>query len=245
MNGRHILFLLLIQGNPTLAQGDWVPCQRQELQAAMERYEKALMADDSWQLHMEMTSYPDAEGPEADRGRVAIVRAGAYMRADHMGMITYQDRRLSAVADAEEKVVVVSENKPFLDLATNQRVEMLATAASQILKQSSPAGTTYRIIFAGTDGPYSYVEVGYDGKGYLTRLVLQWKPTTAGAASGPMARMYTPRVVMTITPPADPDQAQIREATSGLDSRLRTDGDRLKTIGPWAGYRIVDTRFRP
>lgn len=245
MNSHYILFLLLIQGDPALAQGDWVPCQRQELQAAMERYEKALVADDEWQLHLEMTSYPDAEGPEADRARVVIVRAGANMRADHMGMITFQDRRLSAVADAEEKVVVVSNTKPFLDLAINQRVEMLSSAASQILKQTSMAGTTYRIMFAGTDGPYSFVEVGYDGKGYLTRLVLQWKPTTAGAGSGPLSRMYTPRVVMIITPPADPDQTQIREATTGLESRLRTDGDRLKATGPWAEYRIVDTRFRP
>ena len=228
------------------AQGEaWVGCERKELEVAMDRYEQLMVERTSWKLEMAMLSYGDAGGPVADRSTSIVMRDGAFVKADQLGLVTYQNDRICAVADPEERTVVLSDGRPVMELLTHQRLDVLLMGSTRLSRQVNALGTLFRVQFDPKISAYSHIDVGYDARGFLTKVELQWHPTLLNEPSSPLAPVRTPRVELTIAPPVELsalDRAQLRK---GLSERLRQDGTGYVPIGPWAGYRIVDTRYMP
>lgn len=227
--------------------GARVPCDMQELKAAMDRYESLLRDQDTWTMRMEMLSYADERGGVVeDQGQTVLVRSGDRVYAEQLGMVTCQEGRLSATADPEEKVVVLSDAAPVTELMTRQRLNDLAATATRLTRRNTAMGVDFRLEFDPARSHFTYVEVGYDGRGYLAGIVMQWKRSVDPNLPIPAQVPHAPRVELRATPPLVPSAKQIEEARSGMRARLRRApaGDDYEAIGPWAGYRVVDTRPR-
>lgn len=244
----HLLATLAIACATTgsAQDGTRTPCDVKELQAAMDRYETLLRNNASWSLHMELFSYADEHGEVADKASVDLVRTGHWVHAEEMGMETYQDEHICATAEPQEKVVVLSAVSPITDLVMHQRLGLLASSAVQLTRRTTPTGSEFRLDLDPAKAVFAYVEVSYDGRGYLSRIVMQWKPSVDPSLPLPQQVAHTPRVELRATPPETPTAAQTNAARSGLVERLRrTSEGTFEAIGPWTGYHVVDTRYRP
>ncbi|MBL7984970.1 MAG: hypothetical protein JNM91_08230 [Flavobacteriales bacterium] len=224
---------------------EWQACDRAELEAAMKRAEENLVRQSSFAMDIHMISYPDPQAAPADESHSTYLKDGAHSRMRQMGLDAYQNDEISAVADPEDRLVVLGNPRPLFDALVNQRATQLLVGAERLLKRTDVLGTEFRIMYQANVSAYSHVDVRYDAHGNFSALLLQWRPTTVGELDRPPAKLYSPRVRITFGATRALTASERADVRSGLGQRLVMDQGRYSTIGPWAGYHVVDTRIAP
>lgn len=246
-----VVFLLLAgSGSPVsvvLAQGKgaWGPCETGAIESAMSKYQQLITEEPSWRMEVNMTSFPDPDGAASDHSSSIILCSGKRFKASQMGFITYQNASICAVADPGEHLVVLSNPKLPVDLLVPQRVSTLLAGAERTSCRRDAGGTGFRIMYAEGAGPYQFLDFYYDAVGYLSRIIMQWKPTNYEEGGAPLRVLHSPRIEIEVGRLRGLSKLDSEELAHGLDQRLEMTNGNIKAIGAWNGYRIVDTRYRP
>jgi len=244
-----VILMLLVGGQVpvALAQGEsgWAPCQAGALENAMTQYKELIGKERAWRMDIAMTSFPDPDAAAADHSTSVITCSGGLFKAIQLGFETYQNAAICAVADPNDRVVVLSEPKLPVDLMIPQRVSTLLTGSERTSCRTDAKGSEFRIMYAEGAGPYQHIDVYYDAVGYLSRIILQWRPTTYGEGPAPLGSVHSPRIEIVPGHPHAISKQESTDLVNGLQERLDMSNGSYTTMGAWKGYKVIDTRYRP
>ncbi|MFT3884719.1 MAG: hypothetical protein QM724_04605 [Flavobacteriales bacterium] len=237
---RSLLFALLFAaGGAALAQ-HWSPVDTSTLMAAVTRNQQLYERSDSYMLSGTAYAFRDLRDAAAqEQQRFTVWRSAQGYRAEHFGFTTIQDGRMRVLIDPEQRIIYVSEPTDLLsmvDVDLRREVFQAATALEQCVQ---PDGIHFRLSFPpGTN--YASLELVFDGKGWLRRMVTCWGHPVLVDPEDPRSPQVTPKMVMELGVP-QPVRAPI-DTDPGQVVAFAAEGARAK--GMWQGYQVIDTRAR-
>lgn len=175
-----------------------------------------------------------------DRGSSVVWKTGDRYKAEHLGMVTYQDQEMCLQIDPEERTIMVSTSMNLLTTMRGAMVDSLLRHALVIGRAFMADGTHFRLKF-GADAVYDVVELVFDQKGWLRKEEIYWGRPVELNPGDPTTEVVYPKVVFAMAVPESIDASSVDTDLS--DVLIWQDGKPV-ALGRWKGYDIFDTRPR-
>lgn len=241
-NTLRFVSALLLLGSTLLdascARAQWVASDTAQFARAVDAFTAKFATLRDYELHSTVSSYRNASDriPE-ETGRSTVWKVGDRSKAEHLGVITYQDKTMRVMVDPEERMIYLTHPEPEgATMGMDLRAAMFR-AATKVQMERSSAGIRYRLHFPKA-AQYSTFEVSFDAKGWLRSIVTTWGQPIEVDPGNPMTDMVLPKVELKLDPPiaitgmVNVDMAQVIAKTAS-----GTTG-----VGPYAGYEVFDMR---
>lgn len=238
---RAALTLLTLALHVTLVAQGWETATPQELSDRLDRSAAQFLAMESYRVRTQIMAFRNATDPEPQETETSTVWTnGDLVKAEHMGLVSYQDKDLRVTIVPEERVLVVAEPQNFFDvLGEGYRMEVFK--AAQLTKRTNAGILTYQAQFAkGSD--YERIDFVFDEAGWLRRLECWWGRSVAVAPDQPLTAMITPKVVLSMERPISFDTRQV---DLRLTQAIERDGNSLSPAMAYKGFELVDNRLHP
>lgn len=228
-------------GLPARAQG-WQPATHEELLARLDASAARYRAMENYEARSTLLVFARANHAEpSERGESRVWKVGGRAKAEHLGIISYQDERLRVTIDPEEEVIVLAEPEEFVGLGgIEERREMLRMAVA-IDKRPHERGEAYRMTLP-KGSEYKEVLFFFDGTGWLRRMETLWADPVALIPDNPLSETILPRVVMELDPPRPINPSTIKASPS---EAITFRNGNPTPVGRFAAYRVIDNRLRP
>ncbi|MBL7980780.1 MAG: hypothetical protein JNL52_03120 [Flavobacteriales bacterium] len=240
MSYRCLLALLLLATSATAQE--WRTVDRAELATSLDASAAKFKAYPAFEFRSTIMAYTNSTDREpAERTSTVVWKMGDGAKAEHLGVISYQNSELNVTVDPEEQVIMVAEPVDFFaPLGTNYR-DIVFEAAISIGKVTDATGVRYRARFAaGAD--FEIIEFAFDKEGWLRRVEAHWGRPVALIADNPLSAHVTPKVVLELGLPKRlaPGAVNVSPAQAVV-----VHNGTLQPAAAYQGYTLIDNRLHP
>lgn len=219
----------------------WVPVDTAEVAAAHARSCALQEGRTSYRMVVRVASWRDAGDPTAAEEAVCIIRrSGKLYKAEHFGLVSYQDGEFRVMVDPEERAVMLSDGQPVYELLGARLQRELFAHIAKAEKSATAAGTSYRI-HLGRPWEWDQVILEFGRDGWMKRVEMRWAGTMEADPGNPLTALVTPKLAFWFEAPAPLDVAP---AQLHWNTVLRLNGTEALALGPCTGYSVVDMRPR-
>ena len=233
--------LCLIQLQPLSAQ-DWKPASADELLSRLDASAAKYKGMEHYEARTTLLVYARAgDAQPSERGESRVWKVGTRAKADHLGMISYQNEKVRVTIDKDDRVMVLAEPEEYVGLMGLEERRAILGMASDIHVHAGVDGVHYRVRFP-KGSEYDEVLFAFDPSGWLRRMETQWGNAVPLIPDNPLTDVILPRVVMELEPPRRIDPANVKadpsEAVAFVNGKPQ----------PTAAYRdfmVIDNRLRP
>ena len=236
----HIATLLLCT-LPALAQ-EWRTVERAELAASLDASAAKFKDYSAYEFRSTLSAYTNSNDKEpAERTSSVVWKVGSAAKAEHLGVISYQDTKLNVTVDPDEEVIILAEPVDFFaPLGPNYR-DVVFAAAISIGKLADANGVRYRARFApGAD--FEIIEFAFDKDGWLRRVEAHWGIPVLLLPDNPLSAKVTPKVVLDLGIPKRlaPGSVNLSPAQA-----IVFENGTPRPAASFKGFTIIDNRSRP
>ena len=239
---RRFITLPVLLLAAAIAAQDRVPVDKSELLAKLDACGIKFKELGSYTMHSTLQAYTNATDPTPTEEATSTVwYSGKSMKAEHLGVISYQNERVCVTIDPEEQMVVLGEPGNSLgDLSATYREEVFGHAAS--IDRAEVAGLVhYRARFAkGSD--FVLIEYAFDKAGWLRRVETHWGVPVALAPDVHMSATVLPKVVIVMDAPVRIAPGSVKTTP---DEAVAFEGRTAVLRKPYAHYTLIDNRAQP
>ena len=237
---RAVLVLVLTAQAMASNAQRWTSTDTVALMAAVTRNQQLYEGLASYTLSGTVSAFRDLkDAASQDQQPFTVWRSAQGYKAEHFGMTTVQDAQMRVLIDPEQRMIYLSDPSGMLSMVdVGLRKEVFA-AATALERNEQADGTHFRLRFPPSAN-YASLELVFDGKGWLRRMVTCWGHPVAVDPDAPRSPVVTPKVIMELgapqplRTPMDMDPGQV--------VALSKEGAVGK--GQWKGYQVFDTRVR-
>ena len=217
----------------------WQPVDKNVLMAKLDASAKKFAAMPAYRVNSTISAYQNSSDAQpTERGTSEVWKVGDKAKAQHLGMVSYQNKKLRVSIDPEEKLLMLAEPQDFFSpLGPDYRTSVFE-AAITIGRATSADGERYRAKFPA-GGDFEIIEFGFDKAGWLRRVETHWGHQVAVMPDNPMTAMITPKVVLEMAVPQ-----KIAANSVAADPTLVVTIQNGKPVptAAYQGYTIIDNR---
>lgn len=239
---RTITALALLALALPMAAQSWAPATADELLSRLDASAAKYNAMEHYEARAALLVYANPGDKEpSERGESRVWKLGGKAKAEHLGMVSYQNEKLRVTIDPDDRIMVLAEPEEYLGLMGIEERRALLGLAQSIERRTDDLGDRFRARFpAGSE--YEVVLFTFDKNGWLRRLETHWGHAVPLIPDNPLTATITPRVVMELEPPrrvaptavkADPS-----EAVAFVNGQPRP-------TPAFEGFTVIDNRLRP
>lgn len=220
----------------------WHTADKAELSARLNASATRTRSMAAYELRAELLAYRNATDAEpSERASSVVWNTGNSTKAEHLGLVSYQDRKVCVTIDPEEQMIVLAEPGDFFGPMGASYRDTVFTTARSITRSADENGMRYRVRFAsGTD--LSLIEFAFDKDGWLRRVETHWGNAVPVLPDNPLTDLVTPKVVLVMDAPRPLASNRVR--TSPAEAIAFVNGQPVPKK-PYAGYTIIDNRLHP
>jgi hypothetical protein len=213
-----------------------------ELAERLDRSAALFQAEDNYRVRTTIMAYRNTGDATPQETEVSTVwKMGAMAKAEHMGLVSYQNERLRVTVVPEERVLMVAEPQSFFDVLGKDYKLVVFSGAERIERWPKDGRDHYRAYFRqGSD--HEQLEFAFDDAGWLRRLECWWGYTVPLDPDNALSARVTPKVVMEMERPVRLKPGEVN-ADPALAVVVR--GHELVPTAAYSGYEIVDNRLNP
>lgn len=231
-----LLCLVGIYGGVLRAQ--WTHTDTVQLAKYMEAYAQKMKALRDYEMRTTISSYRNATDAVAQEvGHSTVWRVGDRIKAEHLGVLTFQDATLHVLVDPEERMIYLAKPEEARTAVDAYMRSIMFKAITAVELQRSVAGTRFRLHFPKA-AQYSIIELAFDPQGWLRSLAMTWSEPIAVDPGNPLTAMVLPKVVCTLDVPA----AVVKKVNVDMAQVITRRSNSIVGVGPYAGYEVFDTR---
>ena len=230
-----VLALLLHQLG---AAQTWQTVKPAELMAMLDASAAKYKAYNAYHLTSNLYAYHNSTDPRpAEEAISQVWKDGNKAKAEHMGMVSYQNEDLRVSIDPEERLMMIAEPQDFFGLLGQEYRESVFQAAA-ITRADLPDGARFRAKF-GPGSDYELIEFKFDKAGWLRRMETHWGQPIALAPDNPMTALITPMVVLEMGVPQ-----RIAPGSVVVDPSVAVRIVKGKPVvaQAYTGYELIDNR---
>lgn len=236
------LLSVLLWHTLNISAQDWRTVDRSELVTMLDASTEKFKAYPAFEYRSTVLAYTNSSDPEpSERATTVVWKVGDGAKAEHLGMISYQDADLNVTIDPEEEMIVIAEPVDFFaPLGPNYR-EIVFDAAQSIGQRKDDSGVRYRVRFAH-GGDFELIEFAFDKDGWLRRVEAHWGMPVALIPDDILSAKVTPKVVLELGVP--------KRLIPGIVNVSTTQAVVFANGAPrpaptYQGYTIIDNRLHP
>jgi hypothetical protein len=241
MRNLSLLLSLLILPVVTSAQA-WTSATSTELVARLDRSAAQFNAMDHFRLQSTIMAFRNTTDDAPQETETSTVwKMGDKAKAEHMGLVSYQNTQVRVTVIPEDRVLMVAEPQSFFDVLGKDYKMLVLSSAKSIDKREQDGSSRYRVRFAkGSD--YELIEFTFDEGAWLRRVECWWGNSIALEPDNPLTALVTPKVVLEMERPV-----RLTSTAIAVDPSLAIvrQGNELVPTPAYAGYEIVDNRLNP
>lgn len=235
----NLVGLALVQA--AVAQ-QWRTVPKEELMAQLDASTARYETLRDYEVRHELLAYTNSTDEQASERQSSVIwKVGKSAKAEHLGMISYQDERLSVTVDPDDETMVIAEPMEFFAPLGPDYRHVVLDAAMTIGKADDASGSRYRVRLA-PGGDFEILEFAFDAQGWLRRVESHWGHAFAVEPDNPLSLMITPKVVLELGVPKRMAPGAMR---IGVDEAVLIGRDGPVAAKRYAGYTVIDNRLHP
>lgn len=241
MSNRCSLFIAVLVTAGLASAQEWRTVAHTELLAKLDASAAKVTALDRYVFRSSLMAYRSERDVQPMETTTSVVwKDGDRVKAEHMGFVSYQDKKLRVTVDQEDRVLIVAEPQGAFDLLdASYRASVFEAAA--IGKREGAGGVTYRARY-GPGSDFTLLEFQFDRTGWLSKLTVHWGHAVSALPEQPMTDVFTPVVVLEMALPQPFPSGSVRLDVG--EAVLLTAGA-LQPAQRYAGYTVIDNRWQP
>jgi hypothetical protein len=240
MSYRSLLALLLLATSATAQE--WRTVDRTELAASLDASAAKFKAYPAFEFRSTIMAFTNSTDREpAERTSTVVWKTGDGAKAEHLGVISYQNAKLNVTVDPEEGVIILAEPVDFFaPLGSNYR-DVVFAAAIGIGKLSDGNGTRYRARFApGAD--FEIIEFAFDKDGWLRKVEAHWGKPVLLLPDNPLSAKVMPKVVLDL---GIPKRLAPGSVDLSMTQAIVFENGAPRPAPAFKGYTLIDNRLHP
>lgn len=242
MSSRSIILVVALVLMQAATAQQWRTVPKEELMTHLDASTARIKSMRDYEVRHELLAYTNANDAQpAERSSSVIQKVGDAAKAEHLGMISYQDEHLSVTVMPDEETIVIAEPLDFFAPLGPDYRQVVFDAAASIGKAEDTSGSRYRVRFA-PGGDFEIIEFAFDAQGWLRRVESHWGHAIAVEPDNPLSLMITPKVVLELGVPKRLAPGTVRVS---VDEAVLISRDGPVASKAYAGYTVIDNRLHP
>ncbi len=226
--------------SPQINAQSWETVDPASVRECLRASDRLYAAMPNMRLSTQIYSYEDASSTvPQDNGTSVVWRIGDRYKAEHLGVISYQDEELSLVVDPEEMTILVGAPRDLRMVMQRAMEDSLLAHAVRVGRSEGQDGTRFRIKLA-PGGTFDIVELTFDRQGWLRKEVLYWANPMPRRPGDPSRDSY-PKLVLVFGVPERIDPSSVNADPGHVVSWRNGE---LVPSAAWRNYTVFDTRPR-
>lgn len=234
-----LLYLLLLQ---PLAAQEWTTSSVDVLLTRLEESAEKYKALDHYEARATLMVFSRATDKlPSERGSSHVWKVGQKAKAEHLGMVSFQNDVLRVTIDPEDRIMVLGEPEEYVGLMGVAERRALLGMATGIHSLTELEGISYKVRFP-KGSEYDHVVFFFDMSGWLRRMETQWGREVPLVPDNPLTGVILPKVVMELEPPRRIAPTSVKADPS--EAVAFVDGQPIPTAA-YKGFTVIDNRLRP